>query len=104
MTAIKSKKINGTHSVQEIPTTQWAQVFEKKASALMYTQIPVPSISPDDLLVQIHYSGVCHTDLHAWKGLTPENAWKIFSANLEQAIGLLRPRKIWLTLTTSRWP
>ncbi|KAJ5365291.1 Polyketide synthase enoylreductase [Penicillium concentricum] len=71
MTTIKSKKVNGAHRVLEIPKMQWAQVFEKTASALIYTQIPVPSISSDEILVQIHYSGVCHTDLHVWKGDWP---------------------------------
>ena len=51
-------------SHSEIPKLQWAQVFEKNGGPLMYKQIPVPEPKPDEVLVNIKYSGVCHTDLH----------------------------------------
>ncbi|KAH8703192.1 alcohol dehydrogenase, class V [Talaromyces proteolyticus] len=54
-----------------IPELQWAQVAEKKGGALVYKQIPVPKPQSDEILVKIRYSGVCHTDLHAWKGDWP---------------------------------
>lgn len=50
---------------------QWAQVFDKCGGAIEYKQIPVPTPGPDEVLVNIKYSGVCHTDLHAWKGDWP---------------------------------
>ncbi|OOF90257.1 hypothetical protein ASPCADRAFT_21462, partial [Aspergillus carbonarius ITEM 5010] len=55
----------------EIPPLQWAQVFEKQGSDLQYKKIPVPQLPPDAVLVQIKYSGVCRSDLHAWKGDWP---------------------------------
>lgn len=54
-----------------LPELQWAQVAEQKGGPLVYKQIPVPKPGPDELLVKIKYSGVCHTDLHALKGDWP---------------------------------
>lgn len=54
-----------------IPEKQWAQVVEKKGGPPIYKQIPVPKPGPDEVLVKIRYSGVCHTDLHAMKGDWP---------------------------------
>jgi len=55
----------------EIPQKQWAQVFEKCGAPINFKEIPVPKPGPDQVLVNIKYSGVCHTDLHAWKGDWP---------------------------------
>ncbi|KAJ5966280.1 hypothetical protein N7481_012994, partial [Penicillium waksmanii] len=44
---------------------------EKKGGPPIYKQIPVPKPGPDEVLVKIKYSGVCHTDLHALKGDWP---------------------------------
>lgn len=54
-----------------IPNKQWAQVLEKDGGGLVYKQIPVARPGPDEVLVNIKYSGVCHTDLHALKGDWP---------------------------------
>lgn len=54
-----------------IPEKQWAQVTEKSGGPVIYKQIAVPKPGPDEVLVKIHYSGVCHTDLHAMKGDWP---------------------------------
>lgn len=54
-----------------LPELQWAQVAEQKGGPLIYKQIPVPKPGPDEVLVKIKYSGVCHTDLHALKGDWP---------------------------------
>ncbi|KAJ9197198.1 hypothetical protein DTO164E3_5912 [Paecilomyces variotii] len=53
-----------------IPDQQWAQVIEPNGS-LVYKQIPVPKPGADEVLVNIKYSGVCHTDLHAKNGDWP---------------------------------
>ncbi len=37
-------------------------------TAVKYQKIPVPKPGPDEVLINIKYSGVCHTDLHAVKG------------------------------------
>ncbi|PKY05416.1 GroES-like protein [Aspergillus campestris IBT 28561] len=54
-----------------LPDKQWAQVVEKKGGPPVYKQIAVPKPGPDEILVKIRYSGVCHTDLHAMKGDWP---------------------------------
>lgn len=55
----------------KIPDKQWAQVIEKLGSPVEYKQIPVPKPGPDEVLINIKYSGVCHTDLHAVRGDWP---------------------------------
>ncbi|EHA47632.1 alcohol dehydrogenase [Pyricularia oryzae] len=55
----------------EIPTEQWAQVIEKTGGPSVYKKIPVAKPGPDEVLVNIKYSGVCHTDLHAMNGDWP---------------------------------
>lgn len=55
----------------EIPKTQHGVVFEKHGGKLEYKEIPVPKPKPNELLIHVLYSGVCHTDLHAWKGDWP---------------------------------
>ncbi|KAK9355864.1 chaperonin 10-like protein [Lipomyces doorenjongii] len=54
-----------------IPKTQYAQIFEKTGGPIQYREIPVQAPGPDEILVNVKYSGVCHTDLHAWKGDWP---------------------------------
>ncbi|KAL8744134.1 MAG: hypothetical protein Q9190_003594 [Brigantiaea leucoxantha] len=56
---------------QNIPDKQWAQVIEKTGGPVEYKQIPVQKPGPDEVLVNIKYSGVCHTDLHAVNGDWP---------------------------------
>ena len=55
----------------EIPKEQWAQVIEKTGGPVEYKKIPVQKPGPDEVLVNIKYSGVCHTDLHAVNGDWP---------------------------------
>ncbi|KAK2742336.1 alcohol dehydrogenase [Myotisia sp. PD_48] len=55
----------------KVPETQWAEVCPKVGGPLEYKQIAVPKPGPDEVLVNIKYSGVCHTDLHAMKGDWP---------------------------------
>lgn len=62
--AIISRKIQTMAGQPEIPKMQYAQVFEKCGGPIEYKQIPVPEPGPDEVLVNIKYSGVCHTDLH----------------------------------------
>ena len=54
-----------------IPKTQKAMVFETDGGPYKLKDIPVPTPAEDEILVNIKYSGVCHTDLHAWKGDWP---------------------------------
>ncbi|MBS4742092.1 alcohol dehydrogenase catalytic domain-containing protein, partial [Bacillus velezensis] len=57
--------------MSEIPKEQWAQVIEKTGGPVDYKKIPVQMPGPDEVLVNIKYSGVCHTDLHALNGDWP---------------------------------
>lgn len=41
------------------------------ALAVAYKKVAVREPGPDEVLVNIKYSGVCHTDLHALKGDWP---------------------------------
>jgi len=55
----------------DIPKEQWAQVVEKLGGPLVYKKIPVPTPGPDEVLIHIKYTGVCHTDLHVMNGDWP---------------------------------
>jgi len=61
----------GKEFTAKIPEKQWAQVLYKNGEKVKYEQIPVPKPGPDEVLVNIKYSGVCHTDLHAVNGDWP---------------------------------
>ncbi|KAG7434079.1 Alcohol dehydrogenase 1 [Fusarium oxysporum f. sp. raphani] len=54
-----------------IPNEQWAQVLEERGGAVQYKKIPVPTPGSDEVLINVKYSGVCHTDLHAVNGDWP---------------------------------
>lgn len=57
--------------MSKVPTEQWAQVVEKTGGPVAYKKIPVPKPGPDEVLLNIKFSGVCHTDLHAVNGDWP---------------------------------
>lgn len=46
-------------------------MFETSGGPLLYKDIAVPKPKPNELLINVKFSGVCHTDLHAWKGDWP---------------------------------
>lgn len=56
-----------------IPKEQMGVVFRTNRARLEYKKIPVPEAGHDEVLINIKYSGVCHTDLHAWKGMYRAN-------------------------------
>lgn len=51
-----------------IPSSQWAQVCQENGT-VEYIKTPVPQAGPDELLIKIEYTGVCHSDLRLQKGL-----------------------------------
>ncbi|KAH8662728.1 chaperonin 10-like protein [Ilyonectria robusta] len=55
----------------DIPMEQWAQVVERSGGLVIYKKMPVQMPGPDEVLVNVKYSGVCHTDLHAMMGDWP---------------------------------
>ena len=54
-----------------IPKKQMAQVLEQKGGKIKYKEIDVQKPGPDEVLINVKYSGVCHTDLHAIQGDWP---------------------------------
>lgn len=67
-----TKTDNIIMSPHQIPSEQWAQVIEKDGDTkTVYKKIPVEKPGPDEVLVNIKYTGVCHTDLHALHGDWP---------------------------------
>lgn len=42
---------------QNIPSEQWAQVIEKTGGPVQYKKIPVQKPGPDEVLVNVKYSG-----------------------------------------------
>nr|BAN45670.1 alcohol dehydrogenase [Cyberlindnera jadinii] len=57
--------------MSEIPKTQKAVIFYENKGELQYKDIPVPEPKANEILINVKYSGVCHTDLHAWHGDWP---------------------------------
>jgi len=55
----------------EVPKKQMACVIEKTGGPVEYKEIDVAKPGPDEILINIKYSGVCHTDLHALNGDWP---------------------------------
>ena len=43
-----------------------ALVKAKPETGLWMQQVPVPEIGPDDVLIRIHKTGICGTDIHIW--------------------------------------
>lgn len=54
-----------------IPKIMSAAVIEKFRQPLVMREFPVPAPGPEQALVEIIASGVCHTDLHAADGDWP---------------------------------
>ncbi|CCF60812.1 hypothetical protein KAFR_0L02010 [Kazachstania africana CBS 2517] len=58
-------------SAPTIPKTQKAIIFSEVGGKLEYKDIPVPVPKSNELLINVLYSGVCHSDLHIWQGDLP---------------------------------
>jgi D-arabinose 1-dehydrogenase-like Zn-dependent alcohol dehydrogenase len=56
-------------SMTTLAKEQLGVVFKTNNASLEYKTIPVPKVGHDEVLINVKYSGVCHTDLHAWKGI-----------------------------------
>ncbi|AJS80302.1 Adh3p [Saccharomyces cerevisiae YJM1248] len=66
-----SRNILRLQSTAAIPKTQKGVIFYENKGKLLYKDIPVPEPKPNEILINVKYSGVCHTDLHAWHGDWP---------------------------------
>ncbi|WP_426592188.1 alcohol dehydrogenase AdhP [Cellulomonas sp. McL0617] len=51
--------------------TMRAGVVRSFTTDLEITEVPIPTIGPNEALVRVDYSGVCHTDVHAAHGDWP---------------------------------
>lgn len=58
-------------SAPEVPKRQMAQVIEKTGGPAVFKEIDVGTPGPDEVLINVKFSGVCHTDLHAMNGDWP---------------------------------
>jgi len=52
----------------EIPETMRAMVLEAPHTPLKYLEVPVPTPSPEQVLLRVRACGVCRTDLHVADG------------------------------------
>jgi threonine 3-dehydrogenase len=43
-----------------------ALMKQAPGTGLILTHVPVPEIGPDDVLIKIHKTGICGTDVHIW--------------------------------------
>jgi threonine 3-dehydrogenase len=44
-----------------------ALVKESAGPGIVLREVPVPACGPSDVLIRVHYAGVCGTDLHIWE-------------------------------------
>ncbi|MEJ2034194.1 MAG: zinc-dependent alcohol dehydrogenase family protein [Deltaproteobacteria bacterium] len=45
-----------------------AMVLEESGQPLVLKEVPIPAVSAEELLLKVHYCGVCRTDLHIVDG------------------------------------
>lgn len=45
-----------------------AAVLDEPGQPLRLTRLPVPAPGPGEILIRLEASGVCHSDVHVWKG------------------------------------
>ena len=51
--------------------TMTAAFLVEHGAPLEFREVPMPAPGPDEVLVELEACGVCHTDLHIWKGEHP---------------------------------
>ncbi|OKL55901.1 hypothetical protein UA08_08953 [Talaromyces atroroseus] len=51
-----------------VPVSQWWQLHQKDGS-LQHQTVPIPDIKPNELLVKLQYTGVCHSDPKIQEGI-----------------------------------
>ncbi|PSN73623.1 GroES-like protein [Corynespora cassiicola Philippines] len=63
---------------KDIPTTQQAAVLQDSNgdTKIVLTNIPVPTLKPGQILVQITWSGLCHSDIAVMKNYLLETPFK----------------------------
>jgi len=66
-----------------IPKTMMAVVKMKKERGAEYSEVPVPEVGPDEVLIRVRAAAICGTDIHTYQW----NAWA--QANVEKAYSAL---------------
>ncbi len=60
-----------------------ALVKSRAEQGIWLEDVPSPAIGPNDLLVRVHYTAICGTDLHIWKW----DAWAQETISVPRVIG-----------------
>ncbi|HEX6644007.1 MAG TPA: L-threonine 3-dehydrogenase [Gemmatimonadales bacterium] len=60
-----------------------ALVKESRGPGMVLRDVPKPACGPNDVLIRVHYAGVCGTDLHIWEW----DAWASGRLNPPLVIG-----------------
>ncbi len=47
-------------------------IFTQPQTPLEFREYPIPSVTPDDMLVRIRMANICGSDLHFWRGHGPK--------------------------------
>ena len=45
----------------------WALVKEKPEAGLWMRRVPIPEVGPNDVMIKIHKTAICGTDVHIWQ-------------------------------------
>ncbi|KAI6176008.1 Alcohol dehydrogenase ADH3 [Aphelenchoides bicaudatus] len=57
---------------EKLPSTYKAAVYERSNDPITIRDVVMPEPGHDEVLVKVLFSGVCHSDLHGWKGDFPK--------------------------------
>ena len=60
-----------------------ALVKATRDKGLVMQELPIPEIGPNDVLIRIHLSAICDTDMHIWNW----DAWSQRTVPLPMAVG-----------------
>jgi len=60
--------IEARNELRTAPTDQFGIIFNGPNAPLEYKKLPMPQMQPDEILVKVLFTGVCHSDYHIWKG------------------------------------
>ena len=47
-------------------------IFTQPQTPMEFREYPIPSVTPDDMLVRIRMANICGSDLHFWRGHGPK--------------------------------
>ena len=47
-------------------------IFTQPQTPMEFREYPIPSVTPDDMLIRIRMANICGSDLHFWRGHGPK--------------------------------